>query len=316
MIDSPKTARRLRRLLVLAGASALIVLSGCSGSSPAAGTAAYDEAPAKGGAAPEYGAPEEVPAPSEGGPAVLDDRKIIRVATIDLVVTDMAKAAADLRAVAAGVGGTVTAESLSLPEAADLGTSDSMVVVSVPATQLERTLTLIGGIGEVRNRTIESTDVTDTVVDTESRVATMRESIARLQELMSKAWSISEIAKVESELTSRQAELEALLAKLTTLNRQVDLSPITVTLHTPDTVEPVPLAGFLPGLQAGWESLMTVAGVVLTALGVILPYLAVAAVIAVPLLLWRRSRQTRSGAAATPGTQNTPDGGKDTPGAA
>jgi hypothetical protein len=153
---------------------------------------------------------------------------------------------------------------------------------------------MIAGLGEVRSRTVESVDVTDAVVDVESRVKTMRESIARLQELMRRAGSVSDIAQVESELTQRQADLEALLAQQAALAQRVATSPVSVTLVTPDTVSEDGPRGFLAGLESGWQTMLASGVVVLTIVGALLPWQVLAALVAVPLLLWRRRRVARA----------------------
>jgi hypothetical protein len=275
------------------------LLAGCSaaGSSPAAGPAED-----RGEVAP---VPASGEVPGDVGSSL--DRKIARTATISLVIDDVAATAAQLRGVAQSVGGIVTDELLQLPVPDDAsrpwGTT-STVVLSVPATALDRTLDLAAGLGEVTDRTISSTDVTDEVVDVDARVTTMRESIARLQELMDRAGSVSEIARVESELTSRQAELESLLARQKALSAMVETSPVTVTLTPRAIAVPKAPDGFLSGLAAGWNALVNTARVAATALGAMLPFLAIIAVVVVPLLVLRRRRvrAARQAAAGEPGT--------------
>ena len=95
-------------------------------------------------------------------------------------------------------------------------------IVSAPADQLDGALTDISAIGEVQLRTIQSTDVTAKVADVDARIKTMRDSIARMQELLTRAGSVTEIAQVENELTRRQADLESLLAQQKALAQRVD----------------------------------------------------------------------------------------------
>lgn len=291
------TPRRRGRLpLALAtGLGLLLLLSGCSaGSAPEAGT------PASGGdVGQEYR--DEAGTPDGGvpeAPAVPGDRKIARSATLELVVADVDRAASELRRVATLVGGMVTSESLQLStdsEPGGYGTSE--LVVTVPSSRLDETLTLIAGLGKVTRRAVDSVDVTDTVVDVDSRVKTLRESIARLQALMERAGSVSDIAAVEAELTSRQSELEAMLARQQALQRQVDSSPVAVTLVTEaTTLESDGPAGFLSGLESGWNAMVVAGQVGLTIVGALLPWLGVAAVVAAPLWWWgRRHRHVRTG---------------------
>ena len=237
--------------------------------------------------------------PADGGapqaPNLPGERKLARSATVLLEVADVERAAAELRRLALVLGGMVTSEMVSLPtDSMPREYDTSHLVLSVPADRLEETLTMIAGLGEVRSRTIESVDVTDAVVDVDSRVKTMRESIARLQELMRRAGSVGDIAQVESELTQRQSELEALLAQQASLKQRVSTSPVTVTLVTPDTLVAGGPGGFLAGLTSGWEALVASGVVALTVVGALLPWLAIVALIAAPFLVWRRRRAGRA----------------------
>ena len=268
----------MSRAVAAVAAGLVLALTGCAANASApAGGAPHPEAPDQPGGQPSA-------APGE--------RQIARTASITLVVEDVEQAAAKLREVAESVGGVVTSESISLPgQGEDWPGGYSEAVVSVPAERLDDSLELIGELGEVRQRAIESIDVTDAVLDVDARVRTMRESIARLQELMSRAGSVAEIAQVEAELSQRQAELESLLAQQKSLQGRVAMTPITVGLYPPERANEAGATGFVGGLLIGWNSLVSAGRVALTLLGVLLPWLVVAAVVVVPLVWWRKRRR-------------------------
>lgn len=229
---------------------------------------------------------------------VVDSPQIIRSATMVLQVPDATSAATRLRSVAITHGGTVTTE--NVVSGAKNSYSQSTVVLSVPADQLDGALTDIAAIGEVQLRTIQSTDVTAKVADVDARIKTMRDSIARMQELLKRAGSVTEIAQVESELTRRQSDLESLLAQQKALAQRVAQSPITVTFSTqPIVVEPpVPQTGFLAGLASGWKALKSFTVAALTVVGALLPFLVVFALIGAPVVWLVRRRRAH----ATPTT--------------
>jgi len=231
---------------------------------------------------------------------------IARTASIAIVVDDVAKTAQSLTDDATALGGSITAESLLLPGADGTTYGSSTVEVTVPSERLDEALTKIAALGRVTDRQIQSEDVTTQVVDVDARVQTMRDSIARLQDLMSKAGSVTEIAQVESELTQRQADLEALLARQKALSQRVATAPITVTLRTESQAVPEGLNGFLPGLQAGWDSMTAAASVAVTVVGVLLPWLVLAAIIVVPIVAIRRHRKRTRLAAQPAPTQARP----------
>lgn len=288
---------------VLPLAVACAVLGGCS--SLGQGSASSADAPAAGNGrvvAQDGSQSVEKSGGSVPQSPVLDTQQITRSATMTLIVKDTVSAATRLRTIASVHGGLVTTENVL---SGDKQYEASTLVLSVPADELDNTLSDIAGVGDVTLRTIQSTDVTTQVADVESRITTMRDSIARLQELLSRAGSITEIAQVENELTSRQADLESLLAQQKALAKRVAQSPITVTLTTDRTPVPVPVeTGFLAGLKAGWHALTTVGVGLLTVLGAVLPFLAVLAVIAVPvaLLLRRRVAHRPTATTASPST--------------
>jgi len=233
---------------------------------------------------------------------VVDTQQITRSATMTVVVSDESAAATRLRAIATAHGGVVTTENVvSGGEKSYYATST--IVLSVPADELDGALTDIAAVGEVTLRTIQSTDVTAKVADVGSRITTMRASIARMQELLTRAGSVTEIAQVETELTNREADLESLLAQQKVLAQRVAQSPITVTLTRVAVVEPnpVPETGFIAGLKAGWHALKVFGVALLTVVGALLPFLAVLALIGVPVVwLVRRRRAARPKVPAEP----------------
>jgi hypothetical protein len=221
---------------------------------------------------------------------VVDSQKIIRSATMTVVVSDESSAAARLRAIATSHGGVITTE--NVVSGGEKSYATSTIVLNVPADELDGALTDIAAVGEVTLRTIQSTDVTAKVADVESRITTMRASIARMQELLKRAGSVTEIAQVETELTNREADLESLLAQQKALAQRVAQSPITVTLTRVAVVEPnpVPETGFVAGLKAGWHALKVFGVALLTVVGALLPFLAVLALIGAPVVWLVRRR--------------------------
>lgn len=275
--------------LVLSG---VIGLAGCTQATSSAGAPEVAPAPAGDGAVPAATA-----APSEAGRA--SERQVVRTGALSLRSPDLAATAEKLRQLAESLGGYVASESTWAGGEATAGTS--RIVFSVPSTDLDRFMTEAAKLGELTSRAVTARDVTEQVVDVEARIRTLRESIARIRALMSKAGSITEIARVEQELTQRQSELEALLAKQKALKSQVERAPVTVTLLRPGQAEtPNP---FLTGLSQGWEALQKSIAVLLTLIGGVLPFALVGGAVAWPIV---RRLRSRAAARKTPAT--TSDG--------
>lgn len=113
-----------------------------------------------------------------------------------------------------------------------MGSPDPMSVLTfkIRPEDFQAALTALGSIGEVRNQSVNASDVTERIVDLESRVATASASVDRLRALLAEATDIESIVALESELLVRETELETLRGSLRTLQDQVALATIVVSL--------------------------------------------------------------------------------------
>jgi hypothetical protein len=313
------TSRLTSAAAALAIGMGLMALSGCSAGdsatsadSAAAGGGSVDSSGAgadgsvKQEAAGIAGAPADQAArPADAAAtvtAVTYDRKLARRADISITVTDVDAAATKVRAIAASAHGIVTAEAISSePDVSGVG-GFSTITISVPTAQLDATLDQLAELGKVHSRNASTDDVTAQYVDTEARVKTMQSSVDRVRALMSQATKLGDVVALEAELSRRQADLESTQSQLAALKDSVALSPVEVRLSTDEQVlqQADDSTGFLAGLEAGWSAFTGSVTVLLTALGAVLPFAVVAALVLVPLLLWLRRRTTRTPVAGPP----------------
>jgi hypothetical protein len=266
------------------------------------------EGSATGPAAPVAGVGDEAGQGVSSGSApapVVDDRQIIRTATVALQVTvppgkdDAATsealtaaasaAAVKVRALAPGTGGYVSAS--------DGGGTTISVTLRVPAASYDAVMNGLAAIGEVTARTEKTDDVTDEMIDVTSRIATMKASVARIRALLTKADKIGDVIAIESELTQREADLESLENRQTALANQVALSTIAVTITATQVTaaavtQPRRAGGFVSGLSNGWHALLSFATGLGAVLGALLPFLPLIAA-AVALAIWIARKRRR-----------------------
>ncbi|MGW3661560.1 DUF4349 domain-containing protein [Streptomyces sp. NPDC005141] len=226
---------------------------------------------------------------SSGGrkaaPPKVTVNRIIRTASLTVEVKEVAAALDDARATTENAGGYVGNETTTRD---GRGHERTRVVLRVPTERYDQVLADLEGTGKVVARTAKAQDVTDQVVDVESRVKSQRASVARVRELMDQATKLSDVVALEGELSSRQADLEALLAQQASLKDRTSLATITLSLSE----TPVKKAekkdedpGFLDALQGGWDVLVTMVRWLALAIGALLPF---AAVLALIVLVWMR----------------------------
>ncbi|MGW7425474.1 DUF4349 domain-containing protein [Streptomyces sp. NPDC054813] len=283
---------------VLAGLllAAALVLTGCSAGGDSGGSAsdAGDAKAAVGSAAQEAagsaGAKESSGKGTDKAPT-LTVNHIIRTASLTVQVKDVPRALDEARTTTENAGGYVGNETTTR---GSHGRERTRVVLRVPTDKYDEVLTDLQGAGKLLDRTAKAQDVTDQVVDVDSRIKSQRASVARVRELMDRATKLSDVVTLEGELSSREADLEALLAQQATLKDRTSLATITLSL----TQTPVAKAakedtpGFVDALAGGWHVFVTMLRWIALALGAALPFAALAALVA--FLWWRVVRRRRT----------------------
>ncbi|MFD7325212.1 DUF4349 domain-containing protein [Streptomyces sp. NPDC059875] len=209
---------------------------------------------------------------------------VIRTAELTVEVEDAAKALATARRVTEGAGGQVANESTDRIDDTHL---TSRIVLRVPQEKYASVLEELAGTGRLLSRKADAKDVTEQVVDVESRIATQRASVARVRALMDRAEKLSDVVTLEGELSRRQADLESLLAQQASLKDRTTLATITLELTEKERAgasETEDRPGFLEALAGGWNALVTALAWIAIVLAAVAPWLAVALVLYV---VWR-----------------------------
>jgi hypothetical protein len=228
----------------------------------------------------------EKPAQAISQPGV--DRSLVRTATIELAAAEVRETVDQARDIATTEGGYAGREQVR-EESATL-------TLHIPSDRFDQALGELSELGEVVSREQSAEDVTEQVVDLDSRVATQRASVTRVRALLARASTVDEIVRIEQEVTTREAELESLEQRRQALAGQVAMSTVTIEVSRTDAPPPAPPAeesgGFLAGLSDGWAAFVDAGAVTLRVVGAVLPFLLVFAIPAVLVLRWRRRRRS------------------------
>ncbi|HRP99911.1 MAG TPA: DUF4349 domain-containing protein [Terrimesophilobacter sp.] len=269
-------------------------LVGCSAVSPTAFSEA--EAPSMGIPAPM--APEAIrDSGFDGGVAGADSdmssspgQQMITRGSLSVTVTDPIESADDVSRIARTAGGYVESRNEYVGTPNSPGRAE--LVLRIPSSRLGGVLDDLKALGEARDTTISSEDVTQLSQDLAARITALETSVDRLLALLERADDTDTLITIERELSTRQAELEGLKAQKRYLDDQVSMSTISVYLiaerdapvEDPDT--------FWTGLQAGWDAFVGFWAGVLVVLGVLAPWLVLLGLIALVIVFIVR-RATR-----------------------
>ena len=235
------------------------------------------------------GAPAEAAVPASGEKGTVIGPQVITTAWLTIRVESVASGVEEIGSLVEGARGSIQQQDITTTD----GTQTATVVARVPAAGLDAFLADVQGLGTVENLSRQATDVTQQRIDLDARIGALTASITRLQELLEQADTVTDLVAVETELANRQAELDALTAQRDYLADQVAMSTVTMTLMPTVRAGGVQAPGFLAGLQNGVAALGASIGIAITALGFLLPFLLILAVIAIPVawVIVRRARR-------------------------
>jgi hypothetical protein len=292
--------RKLVGVALMLGVSAGLA-SACSGTDSGSSAMAQYESADSGGAGESKSTGQEAKPGASGNPTENKDlsqpgvdRKLVRTATIELSAKDVGAAVDRARDVAITEGGYTGRE--------EVRQTSATLTLHIPSDRFDQALGDLSELGEVISRNQTAEDVTEQVVDLESRVATQRASVDRVRALLARAGTVDEIVRIEAELTTREADLESLEQRRQALAGQVAMSMVHVQISGSTTAAPVQedeSSGFLTGLSDGWDAFLGAGAVTLQVLGAVLPFLFVLAVPAALVIRFRRRRRTATAPAVS-----------------
>lgn len=296
----------MRRFLVsTVVVAAALGLVGCSptslsqAESPSVGIPAPDMAPGDPGADREGGV-----AGADGDMSSTPGEQMITRVSLSVTVTDPIEAADEVSRITRTAGGHVESRNEYVGNPSTPGRAE--LVLRIPSTRVGSVLDDLKALGEARDTTISSENVTQLSQDLAARITALETSVDRLLALLERADDTDTLITIERELSTRQAELEGLKAQKRYLDDQVSMSTISVSLvaerdapvDDPDT--------FWSGLQAGWDAFVGFWAGVLVALGVLAPWLVlIGLIVLVIVLLVRRAARKPAEPVSTPPAQNT-----------
>ena len=243
------------------------------------------------------GAAEEKPADKA------TPRKIIYTGIVDLIVDDFDGSEGRLVQLVEEQEGYLAGSELhNQPGLPRSGTW----TVRVPTKHFTAFMQAVVKLGEVRKRTVNSQDITDTYFDRAARLKADETEEKSLLGLLEKTQGrVEDILKVREQLRTVRGQIEENKSQLQRWDKDVDLATVTVKLLDRRDYTPPLLPDFGSTLgrtfQGSIEVLITfVKGIILVVVA-LAPWLAVLALLLAPVwMLWRRRRAAQSSGASSP----------------
>jgi len=168
--------------------------------------------------------------------AVTANRKLIRNAQVELEIISFDDAVQKITALANEDRGYIAT---TRSEKQANGKLKGQIVVKVLPENLDRFLQKLRGLGELKNQTLGTEDVTKAYFDTDSRLKTARVMEQRLIDMLKKkSDDINDLLQVEKELGRVREQIEQMQGELKFWDSQVQFATVTISLAERDMEEP------------------------------------------------------------------------------
>ena len=168
--------------------------------------------------------------------SAVENRKLIRNAAVELEIASFEEALQKITAFANEEKGYVATTS---SEKQANGKLKGEVVVKVLPENLDRFLQKIRGLGELKNQTLGTEDVTKAYLDTDARLKNARVMEQRLIDMLkTKTGKVSDLLQVEKELGRVREEIEKMQGELKYWDSQVQFATVTISLAEKDLEQP------------------------------------------------------------------------------
>ncbi|MFZ5425095.1 MAG: DUF4349 domain-containing protein [Patescibacteria group bacterium] len=177
--------------------------------------------------------PEPTPTPD------VSDRKVVRNASVSLLVKDVNESKDQIVAESEKIGGYMVSTQVHTPFEGGNG----FIQVRIPAESLDSFLEKLSSYSiRVVSENIIGSDVTDQYVDTEERLRILERNKTRYEEIMEAAEDVDEILRVQNQIFGLQSQIDSLNGQLKKLDATSQTSLVSIDLSTDELA-----LSYLPG---------------------------------------------------------------------
>src|SRR6266852_62742 len=156
------------------------------------------------------------------------DRKLVRTASLGLIVKTPAQTAEQIIQLAQGAGGFLVTSNVN----GGADATSTALTIRVPAAKFDEVRTQIRKLGlRVENESIEAQDVTKQYVDQEARLHNLRAEEQQYLGILRKAANVKDTLEVSDKLNEVRGAIEERQAEFEALAKQVETVAINVSLR-------------------------------------------------------------------------------------
>ena len=156
-----------------------------------------------------------------------DERKMVRNASMDLIVKRPKEASDNIRQLAEAAGGFLVSAQVNGGENA----SSASLTIRVPVDKFEEVRAKIAKLGvRVESEKVDAQDVTKQYVDLSARLRNLRAQETQYLGILKQARTVKDTVEVSDKLNEARSQIEQQQAEFDALSKQVETVALTVSL--------------------------------------------------------------------------------------
>lgn len=272
-----------RAMTALTLSAILVLVAGCSAGTGGSSHADRAVSQAGGAGSEQAAAPDAEP-----------DAAVVTTGRMTVEADDPIAAADKATRLVKDAGGRVDGRTEQAGSGA--ATARAELVLRIPSKALDDTLLAVRKLGTLQESSMESRKVEAAQRDLDARISALRTSISRYTDWLGEATKTADLIELEKAVSDRQSQLESLEAEQRSLEDQVAMATITTAFEAHYVPAPTTPRDLGEAIASGWSGFAAFWAGVVIALGVMLPWLVLLALIAAAVIwLVRRSQRRRPG---------------------
>lgn len=234
-----------RAWMILAVVTALMVVLTACGSSAASDSSSMNSAPEAPKVEEQYSSdngfagpmmdsnamPEEE-ATTAGNPVTVG-RKLVKTVWVELESKHYDETLAQLQKLVEQAGGYIESQSeqgQSYYNTSSYRSRYASITARIPAEKLDEVTGAAGELCNLVSKSTDTTDITDSYIDTEARLKSLTLQEERLLAILAKATTLSDVIELEQSLADVRYQIESLTAQIRNMDGQVSYSTLNLTL--------------------------------------------------------------------------------------
>ena len=221
--------------------------------------------------------------------------KIIKYGSLELASTRFDEDFTRIQSMLASMGAYV--ENSSMNASYEGSSRSAYLTIRVPQEQYANLTQQLLTVGQLRYQSESGQDITGQYTDTEAHLKNLQLQESRIQELLGKAETLSDVLQLESELTRIRYQIESMEGTLKSWDNLVNYSTLNVNLMEVEAYKPIQVTNptflqrMLTALQDGWENAVDILEGFILFVVSLLPVLIVLAILIIVIVWLVRKRK-------------------------